>query len=107
MELPAMAVNGVVPVVSPWLVGSVALLVLGLFLALLVLMRRNWRLVVTHGLNPFSIADAQRAANPALSTLRPGEKPFAASGFGRFSLTCIGLGMAGSIVTGLWALFAG
>lgn len=107
MELPMLAVNGAIPVMSPWLVTSLCLLVLGLWLALLALMRRNLRLVLGRGLNPFSPADAQRASNPLLTTRRPGEASFTASSYGRFALGCIAVGAVGSSVITLWQLFAG
>ena len=105
MEAPAMAIGGVVPVLNPALIGFVLMALSGGFLLVLALLRRNLALVTRHGINPFRLADIQRAADSSLST-RAAAAPFHRTLYGRIALALLAAGLCGLAVTVLVELFA-
>ncbi len=107
MEIPAMAVNGIAPVLHPLLVVFIFLSLAGAVLLLAALLRRNLLLVTQKGLNPFSLGDAQRAADPTFSTRPAGAPPFHRTLYGRVALGLLTVGVTGIIVMLLVELFGG
>ncbi|ODT75578.1 MAG: hypothetical protein ABS76_33740 [Pelagibacterium sp. SCN 64-44] len=106
MEVPAMAVGGVTPVLPPLMIVFLLMAVAGAFLLLSALTLRNFRLVTRHGLNPFRAADFQKAADPSFSTRPAGAPPFTQTAYARIAFGLLGLGATGLIVMLLWGLFA-
>lgn len=107
MEIPAMALDGVVPTLSPLLILCLVLMMAGAFMLALALLVRNYRLVTKERLNPFSAADLQRAGDPTVSTRAADSLPFHRSLYGRLATGLFGLGAAGTAIMLSVALFAG
>lgn len=105
MEVPAMAVNGVVPTLSPLLILCVLMAVAGAVMLIAALLLRNLRLVTQKKLNPFKVEDWQHAGNPGFSTRPAGAAPFFATTYARVAIALLTIGLSGVVVMGLWALF--
>ncbi|GEM_PF-1357656 len=107
MEVPALAVSGVTPVLSPLLVLFLITVALGGFMFAAALIWRNVLLVTRGRLNPLRITDLGKAADPGFSTRAAGAKPFINTLYARLAFIMLILGGAGLVGTGLWGLFNG
>jgi uncharacterized integral membrane protein len=107
MEMPAMAVGGNVPTLSPLLLLFLLLSVVGGMMLVAALLLRNLRLLRAGRLHPFKPADLQAAANPQVTTRPPGAAPFVQSRYARVALGLLSVGITGMGVLLLVALFAG
>lgn len=107
MEVPALAVGGVAPVLPPLLILFLIMAALGGFMFVAALLRRNVLLVTRQGLKPWRVADLHKAADPRVSTRPAGSGPFADTAYARLALGLLVLGGAGILATGLWGLFGG
>jgi hypothetical protein len=106
MQVPAMAVGGVAPVLPPLLILFLVMAAIGGFMLAAALIWRNMLLVTTRRLNPFRIADVQKAADPGFSTRPAGAKPFSDTLYARVAFALLGVGGAGIVGMGLWGLFS-
>lgn len=107
MEVPALAVGGVTPVLPPLLIVFLAMAAMGGFMFVAALLRRNVLLVTRQGLKPWRAADLQKAADPGFSTRRPGSRPFADTAYARLAMALLVIGGAGIAAMGVWGLFRG
>lgn len=107
MEVPAMAINGHVPVVSPILIGFILITVAGGVMLIAALLRRNFLLVIEKRLNPFNAADLMKAGDPSFSTRKAGSGPFIQTRYARTAIWLLATGSVGTITMLLWQLFAG
>jgi hypothetical protein len=105
MEVPAMAVGGVAPVLPPLLILCLIMTAMGGFLLAAALIWRNVLLVTTKGLNPLRMADVQKAADPSFSTRPAGAKPFSDTLYARIAFALLVIGGLGIVGFGLWGLF--
>ncbi len=107
MEVPALAVGGVTPVLSPLLVLFMIMVALGGFMFAAALIWRNVLLVTRRRLNPLRITDLGKAADPRFSARDTGAKPFISTLYARLAFIMLVMGGAGLVSTGLWGLFNG
>lgn len=106
MEVPAMAINGVAPTLSPVFVVFLVVAIAGAFMLVAALLLRNVLLVTRKKLNPVNAADWQHAGNPGFSTRPAGAKPFFETTYARAAVALLATGTIGMVVMGLWALFS-
>src|SRR5690606_27636378 len=102
-----MAVNGVVPVVSPLLLVFLLLAVAGAAMLVCALLVRNLRLITRQRLNPFSAEGLQKAGNRQLSTRPTGAPPFFATPYARIATALVTIGASGTVFFVLWQMFTG
>ncbi len=107
MDIPAMAVGGVTPVLPPLLIVFLILAAAGAVMLVMALMLRNFRLVTQGGLNPLNPADLQKAADPSVSTRPAGAVRFAQTIYARVAFALLVAGGVGILGMGLWGLFGG
>lgn len=107
MEVPALAVGGAAPVLPPLLILFLIMTVIGLFMVVAALLRRNIRLVTQQGLKPWRAGDLHKAADPSLSTRGAGSRPFADTAYARLAMALLVIGGTGILAMGLWGLFGG
>ncbi len=106
MEVPAMAVNGMVPTLSPPLVLFLVMTVCGTVMLVAAMLVRNFRLVFEKRLSPFNPLDLQRAGDPSFSTRPAGSRPFSQTAYARLAAFLVGVGAGGVVIERLWALFS-
>ncbi len=107
MEVPSMAVGGVVPTLSPLLLFFILIAVAGGLMLGAALMLRNLRLMRSGRLNPFNPAHLQIAADPTVTTRPPGAPKFSRSTYGRTAIGLLMVGGSGVVLMLLAQLFAG
>lgn len=105
MEVPALAVDGVTPTLPPMLVLFLVMAAAGGFMLAAALLWRNVRLVTRKRLNPLSLGDLYKAADPAFSTREPGARPFSDTLYAQIAFALLVMGGLGIVTTGLWGLF--
>lgn len=107
MEVQAFAVGGVAPVLPPLLVIFLITAALGGFMFVAALIWRNVGLVTRRRLNPLSITDLNRAADPGFSARPEGSKPFIKTVYARLAVMMLVIGGTGLVGNGLLQLFNG
>lgn len=100
MEVPALAVGGVAPVLPPLLVLFLIMVALGSFMFAAALIWRNLLLVSRGRLKALSITDLSKAADPGFSTRPAGAKPFIKTLYARLALIMLVIGGAGFVASG-------
>jgi hypothetical protein len=107
MEVPALAINGNVPVVSPVLIGFVLITLAGGAMLIAALLKRNFLLVADKRLNPFRPSDLIKAGDPSFSMRKPGALPFNRTRYARTAIGLLAVGSVGTTAMLLWQLFVG
>jgi len=107
MEVPALAINGVTPVLSPILLLFLGIALAGASMLIASLLKRNLLLVTQKRLSPTRADDLQKAGDPTFYTRPAGTPRFFETGYARLAVGLVSVGSTGVMAMLLWALFSG